>query len=272
MLRLLDRNGLVASATLLIVASYGLLLSQLDPGLHLLPIAAAVFAAALVSSVAGFAFSAICGAMLFHIVDEAVLAVQIMMICSIAGQSYMVWWLRRQIAWQELPVFLLGAAAGLPFGLWILLEARSFYAHGVGLLLVSYAGFMLLRPATVVPWRHPGFDALAGFLGGITGGAAAFPGAFVTIWCGLKGWTKDRQRAVYQPFILITQVAGFLLLLMVHPASGQRLSIGLESVASLPAMLLGTTAGLALYRRLGDRPFATAVNLLLFLSGLSLLL
>ncbi len=36
----------------------------------------------------------------------------------------------------------------------------------------------------------------------ITGGLAGFPGAFVTIWCGLKGWDKAHQRGVYQPFIL----------------------------------------------------------------------
>ena len=30
--------------------------------------------------------------------------------------------------------------------------------------------------------------------------------AFVTIWCGFKGWTKERQRGIYQPFILIVQL------------------------------------------------------------------
>ena len=81
-------------------------------------------------------------------------------------------------------------------GVWILFEARGVYVHGVGLLLVAYASFMLLRPRIVVRRQHPLFDATAGLLGGITGGAVAFPGAFVTIWCGLKGWTKERQRAL----------------------------------------------------------------------------
>ena len=63
---------------------------------------AAVFVAALTSSIAGFAFSAICGAMLFHLLDDPVQVVEIMMICSIAGQALMVWSLRRDIAWHGL--------------------------------------------------------------------------------------------------------------------------------------------------------------------------
>jgi hypothetical protein len=43
--------------------------------------------------------------------------------------------------------------------------------------------------------------ALSGFVAR-NGGLAEFPGAFVTIWCGLNGWDKARQRGVYQPFIL----------------------------------------------------------------------
>ena len=271
-MRALANDRVVGSAALLTIVSYGWFVAQLDTGLHLLQISAAVFAAALISSIAGFAFSAICGAMLFHIINNAIMAVQIMMICSIAGQSYMVWWLRRQVVFQELSVFLIGAAVGLPLGVWILLNASGIYVHGVGLLLVVYAGLMLFRPTIVVPRQHPLFDAAAGLLGGITGGAVAFPGAFVTIWCGLKGWTKERQRALYQPFILITQVAGLLLLVLVHPATGERLSISIESLVFLPPMLLGTSLGLALYRHLSDRHFAKVVYVLLILSGLSLLL
>jgi hypothetical protein len=55
-------------------------------GNHGVPVAAAVLLAALASSIAGFAFSAICGAMLFHLTDDPVQAVQIMIVCSIANQ------------------------------------------------------------------------------------------------------------------------------------------------------------------------------------------
>ena len=38
------------------------------------------------------------------------------------------------------------------------------------------------------------------------GGAAAFPGAPVTIWTRMFGLRRDHQRGPYQPFILIMQV------------------------------------------------------------------
>ena len=87
----------------------------------------------------------------------------------------------------------------------------------------------------------------------------------------MKGWTKERQRALYQPFILITQVAALLLLVIAQPATGERVSIGLESLVFMPPMLLGTSLGLTLFRRLSDGHFGVIINVLLIASGLSLL-
>ena len=127
---------------------------------------AAIFVAALTSSIAGFAFSAICGAMLFHLLDDPVHVVEIMMVCSIGGQALMVWSLRRHICWRDLPAFVLGAGAGLPLGVYILLHSRpTLYVHAVGGLLVLYATFMLFRPPVVVRRQHVLWDGLAGFLG-----------------------------------------------------------------------------------------------------------
>lgn len=255
----------VAVAAYVMVTSYG-------ANQQLLAIAASVFAAAVISSVAGFAFSAICGAILLHLIDDPVRCVEIMMICSIAGQSLMVWSLRRNIDWRRLGVFLAGAFLGLPVGLFVLLKAKAGYAHGIGFLLIAYALFMLFRPSLVLRKQHPLLDVAVGFLGGITGGAAAFPGAFVTIWCGLKGWSKEQQRGVFQPFILITQIAGLVLLSLSGLSSGRHVPLGLDSLAYLPPMLLGTFLGMAVFKRLNDRQFAIAVNVLLIASGVSLIL
>jgi hypothetical protein len=232
---------------------------------------AAIFVAALTSSIAGFAFSAICGAMLFHLLDDPVHVVAIMMVCSIAGQALMVWSLRREVSWRGLQPFLLGAAAGLPLGVYLLLHSRPvLYIHVIGGLLVGYAIFMIFRRPTVVRRQHALFDGLAGFLGGVTGGAAAFPGAFVTIWCGFKGYSKERQRGIYQPFILIVQLAG-LALLAASSLGGAGRHFELAGLEYLPAMLLGSSFGMACFKWLNDRQFALSVNLLLIASGLSFL-
>ena len=102
------------------------------------------------------------------------------------------------------------------------------------------------------------------------GGLAAFPSAFVAIWCGTKGWDKDRQRGVYQPFILIMQLLALPLLRCVAPPDAAAPGLTAAAWTAVPAALLGTCCGLAIYRRLTDRQFAAAVNLLLIVSGLGL--
>jgi hypothetical protein len=124
----------------------------------------------------------------------------------------------------------------------------------------------------VVRRQHVLLDAVAGFLGGVTGGAAAFPGAFVTIWCGLKGWSKERQRGVYQPFILIVQLIAIAVLASGGHARVARGGFDFSGVFYLPAMLLGSSLGFACFKWLNDRQFALAVNLLLVVSGVSFLI
>jgi uncharacterized membrane protein YfcA len=232
-----------------------------------------VFAAAGLSSIGGFAFSALCGALLLHVMAP-VAAVQLMMVCSIGIQSLSVFALRAATDWRLLSRFLLGGVVGLPVGIYLLLHVdRSAYCQILGGFLIFYGCYMLLRPATMVhvPWKWA--DPLAGFLGGVTGGFAGFPGAFVTIWCALKGGVKDRQRGVYQPFILIMQLLALMTLFWIETKPGyDGFSQNLNALLYVPAALLGTWCGLGWYRRLSDRQFAIIVNALLITSGFAFLL
>jgi uncharacterized membrane protein YfcA len=267
-----QKRGALYGAGAVALAAYAGVLTLATPASVSPWAMAAVLIAALTSSIAGFAFSAICGAMLFHLIDDPVQVVQIMMICSIAGQTLMVWSLRRDIDWHGLKPFVAGAAAGLPLGVYCLLHSRPvLYVHIIGTLLVLYAAFMIFRRPLVVRRQHVLFDGLAGFLGGVTGGAAAFPGAFVTIWCGFKGLSKERQRGLYQPFILIVQLAALAVLALSGLGAGGR-AFDFAGITYVPAMLIGSSVGMACFKWLNDRQFALAVNLLLVVSGLSFLL
>src|SRR5258708_4343345 len=66
----------------------------------------AVFVASTVSSIAGFAFSALCGALLFHVMDSPVYAVHGMIGCSSAIQLLSVAALWRSIDWPSPSVLL----------------------------------------------------------------------------------------------------------------------------------------------------------------------
>ena len=267
------RRALLCVVMLLGLVLYVLVLRHLQVPLVSPWAMAAVFVAAMVSSVAGFAFSAICGAMLFHLVSDPVDAVQIMMVCSLGGQALMTWSLRREIRWRALAVFGIGAIVGLPIGIYLLLHTpAALFTRILGGLLVLYAGWMILRRPIVLRRQHAAFDVMAGVLGGITGGAAAFPGAAVTIWCGLKGWTKERQRGVYQPFILLVQFASIALLLGAGFVGGEYArGFHFTGIACLPAMFAGCAFGMDFFKWLDDRQFARGVNAMLLVSGVSLL-
>jgi uncharacterized membrane protein YfcA len=133
------------------LAAYATWLSGMTPVEHSHWILLAVLAASLVSSIAGFAFSPICGAMLFHLSDDPVRVVEILLICSVGGQCLMVAAVWRMIPWRALAVFLSGAAVGLPLGIFILLHTRpTLYTQAIGITLTLYALLMLARRPRVV--------------------------------------------------------------------------------------------------------------------------
>lgn len=267
----LFRNAMIGFLGLALLMAEGAVLSRQGTPVALLLLV--IFMASMVSSIAGFAFSALCGAMLFHLMDSSVHAVHLMIVCSIAIQLLSVTTLWRSIDWRSLPIFLAGGILGVPAGVYLLLHLpAAVYRDIIGAMLIAYGGYLLLRRPTPPLQTGPVWDACAGFLGGLTGGLAGFPGAFVTIWCGLKGWNKERRRGVYQPFILGMQPVTLIAIHLMRPSSVITKQSDLRTLAFVPAALLGTWLGLRIFKRLSDRQFDFAVNALLILSGIGLIL
>ena len=264
-------NTLVAGtliASLLMVE--GAVLSLHGQGSIVVPLVMVLVASA-VSSIIGFAFSALCGALLFHVIDSPVYAVQVMIVCSIAIQMFGVAALWHSIDWRSLPLFLIGGLPGVPVGVYLLTHLPTdAYRSILGGLLIAYGTWLLLRRPTRTLQAGPVADLCVGFLGGLTGGLAGFPGASVTIWCGLKGWDQARQRGVYQPFILCMQPVSLLAIQLMQPESPTMARLDWQTLAFIPAALAGAWLGLRIFKRLSDRQFELAVNLLLVLSGISL--
>jgi len=231
-------------------------------------IAAIVFAAALISSIAGFAFSALAGAALAQLSLAPTEAVEIMLVCSIAIQAYSVAALGGSIDWRRLAPFLAGGAVTVPVGIALLTRSSAAaFSLGLGVLLVAYGGYMLLRKSEIVVQGNRLADAAIGAVGGVTGGLAAFPGAFVTVWCGMRGWTKDEQRAVFQPYILAMQLVALALLHSSVPAAPSRPS----ALILVPTAMLAAHLGIAVFRKLSNRQFNYMVYGLLIAAGVTLL-
>jgi len=245
------------------------LLQHRDESATALLTLAVVFSAALVSSVVGFAFSALAGAGLMHLYDHPSDAVEIMVLCSIAIQLYCVFAIRRSIQWRRLLPFLVGGAACVPAGVWLLSRVSyDAFAIGLGAFLTGYGAVMLWRPQGRIWAGSWWIDVCVGALGGVTGGLAAFPGAFVTMWCSVRGWDKSVQRGVTQPFILAMQ------LITLGTMQAQHLAVHIDSIRieGMLAALFAAFVGMRVFRSLSNRQFAWLLNGLLMVSGALMIL
>src|SRR5262245_5064863 len=207
--------------------------------------------------------------MMFHLVPDTVLAVQIMMAASIAIQAYSVAGMWRTISLRACAPFLIGGIATMPAGIYLLLSSRpQAYVFSMGLALALYGAYMLFKQPPSVKTGGVATDVVVGALGGLTGPLAAFPGAFVTIWCGMRGWDKVAQRSVYQPYILILQVVTLGALSLVCGRS----IVDSDVIAYALPGIAGAWLGLQLFQKLSDMQFHRLVNLALIVSGIALVL
>ena len=232
------------------------------------PIWMTIFLASMVSSVVGFAFSAIAGSILFHIDGSYLHAVATMLIASTSLQAYAVFYLRKSIDFKALIPFLAGGSVTLLLGVYVATHIKpESVLLGVGSFLVLY-GLYTVRGKTL-RLRANGIagDVFAGAMGGITGPVAAFPGPFVSIWSGLKGWDKSMQRGVTQPYILIMQVLTLGILL---GANKTHMAMEWSLLQYAVPAIAGAILGLKLFEKLTDRQFLQVIAIFLVLSGIAM--
>lgn len=235
----------------------------------------AVFVAAATAAIAGFAFSPICGALLFHLWDTPLDVVRVLMVCSIANQITSVYLLRRDIRWHRLLPFLLPGLFGVPLGITLLLliDATSYIA-GFGVLLILHSTFILVcspRPAPdVFPSHVTWGDRVIGFLGGVVGGLAATPGMPLVMWLTHRGGGKAEHRALFQPFILILQCEALVMLAAIESGRPVPTRWDWTVLAFIPLSVIGTWCGVAAFRRLTDRQFVSVTHAMMIVAGLAL--
>jgi hypothetical protein len=90
------------------------------------------------------------------------------------------------------------------------------------------------------------------------------PGFIITIWCQLRGWTKDAQRAVFQPVMRAAMAVTAISLSLAGAVTAETVRL---YFLGLPALLAGLWLGFKLYGRLNDAAFRKLVLLLLLLAG-----
>jgi uncharacterized membrane protein YfcA len=197
-------------------------------------------------------------------------AAPLVALCSIVGHLLGLRSIWSGVRWPRLWPFLAAGLLGVPLGTALLEHVRTQPLKlGVGALLIVYSAWMgFVRRPPVVTGGGRAADAAAGFVGGVMGCMASVSGPAPIIWVQLRGWSKDEQRGVMQPFnmavlataLVAAAVAGLL-----------DRTFWIWGAMGVPVSLVGARLGLLLYGRANDTVFRQLVLALLAVSGVTLI-
>jgi uncharacterized membrane protein YfcA len=222
--------------------------------------------ASFVHGLAGFGIGLVSLALL-PLLMSPVTAVVLMTIYALVFSLGMFVPLRRDLKAGALALLIAGTVAGTPVGVWLLaVLPAAVLTRMIGATLIL---IVLLEWLGVYPERLAGRSwALgAGLLAGVAGGAVGTPGPPVILYTAAQGWSPRAVKSTLQAFFVVNQgliLAGYwwagLLTREVWHAT---------AVFLLPAAL-GLMAGVALFNRVDQAGFRRIVFVMLFVSGLIL--
>ena len=240
----------------------------MPPEVYILVLGA--FLAAFVVGAAGFGDALAAAAVWLHVFEPSVAAPLIVM-TGLTIHVIALARLYKELDFKFLLPFLGLGVLGVPIGTWLLSQiAAEPFRLAVGALLFLYgAGLLAMRNPPVLKAGGKFLDAIAGGIGGVLGGLAGMSGAIPAAWCGLRGWPKQQARGVAQPYILAMHI---LSLASMAWAGLMTWETATRFLWGLPAIIVGTVIGIALYRRLNEQLFRRLVLAMLAVSGLTLVI
>jgi uncharacterized membrane protein YfcA len=232
-------------------------------------IIAGAVVAGFVQGLSGFAFGLVAMSFWAWVLDPR-LAAALVVCCSLTGQIVAAVTVRRAFDLRALAPFLAGGVVGIPVGLGVLplMDVQIFKVF-LGSLLMLWCPAMLMGAwlPRVRAGGHIG-DMVAGAAGGVMSAMGGFSGVIPTLWCTLRGYEKDAQRAIIQNFNLSL----LAVTLATYVATG---IVSRETLPTLgivvPAMLVPSLLGARLYIGISEATFRKLVLSLLTCSGLAML-
>jgi uncharacterized protein len=228
----------------------------------------AAFVGGFASGLAGFAMGFVVSGIWLHLLTPVQTTVLIVGY-GLWTQGYGVWKLRHALAWKSVAPFIVGGVLGVPIGTLLLTYLNPAYLRrGVGVLLLIYGVYGLVQPTLKPVSSNRLTDGGIGFANGVLAGLTGLPGFIITVWCQLRGWQKDAQRAVFQPVMLATLLAGIVSLGIAGAITAEILRLYL---IGLPALVAGLWLGFRLYGKLDDAMFRKVILALLLVGGLGLI-
>lgn len=232
-------------------------------------VAVGAVVAGFVQGLSGFGFGMVAMSIWVWTLEPRIAAV-LVVFGAVVGQILAATTVRRGFDAKRLLPFVLGGLLGIPLGVMLLPRIdMDWFKVVLGTLLVLWCPAMLMAkrlPRITAGGRLA--DGAIGMVGGVMGGLGGFTGVLPTLWCTLRGFDKDAQRAIIQNFnlsmLLVTMGAYFATGLVTPDV------LPLFAIVA-PAMLVPTLLGTRLYRGISELAFRQIVLSLLTISGLVLL-
>lgn len=231
-------------------------------------VACIVMTGAFIQSTTGFGFAFFSLPLCSLIIEFPVAVVMLVLLAQVLNTMVLI-----QHKWRAdwkrsvLPLTLF-SLPGIPLGVWLLtwLDVRILQGT-LGLILVFfslYQWFMHPLPRVI----GTGWKAVAGFIGGVLGGALNSAGPPILVYVSLQPWDKELVKCTIIGFffttglgIIATQAYQGLI-----TSEVQRLALW-----CLPALATGTIGGRMMFKRLGEGGYRQVFMGLLFALGVMML-
>ena len=237
-------------------------------GLNLAYFLAATFIGGVTSGLSGFAMGLVVSGVWLHIITPTQNALLIVL-CGLVTQGSGIWKVRHAIKWRSVAPFVIGGLVGIPAGTALLkMVDQGTLRLCMGVLLVIYSLYSLARPALKPLQSGVATDLGVGVLNGFVAGLTGLGGVVVTLWCQLRGGSKDAQRAIYQPVLFATFATTAISYAFAGAYTVETLKL---YVFALPVLIAAIWCGFWLYGKLDDAAFRKIILLLLLVLGLALI-
>jgi len=231
-------------------------------------IAVAVFAiffmAAFVQSVSGFGSALVAMAFLPTMIGIHA-AATLFALCAIPLEIVLLIRFRQGLSLREIWKVVLASVAGVPFGVILLkLISERIALSVLGTALIGYSMYALIGKR-LPKSDHSSLPWLAGFLGGMLGGAYNTAGPPLILYADTQGWPPERFKSNLQGFFMVTSVQ----VLLGHTIAGNyQIDVLRWLPYAIPAILVGLLVGALLDKNIPPLVFRRIVLLLLIVMGL----
>ena len=237
-------------------------------GWHLILFLVATYFGGLTSGLSGFAMGLVVSGVWLHLVTPQQNALLIVL-CGVVTQGSGIWRVRHAINWRTVAPYIIGGAVGIPAGIALVTTVDpDTIRFGIGVLLLAYSLYSLLRPALKPSKASLPANLGVGVVNGLISGLTGLGGVAVTVWCQLRGGQKDELRAIFQPVLFAT----FVMTTFSFAIAG---AFTIETIKlyafALPVLIAGIWSGFGLYGKLDDAAFRKVILVLLLASGVALI-